>query len=97
MLQLSDANLAANYTSVKEHEVSVEEPGQTYTITETNGNYYCDARNAIGCHSTFLLIHVKGHCAHTPYCSYTCNIWPPFPASFSSLAAAAVRVFFLFQ
>ncbi|KAG7279342.1 hypothetical protein CRUP_001250 [Coryphaenoides rupestris] len=59
----SDANPAAQYTWFKEHEDSVEESGQNYTITnitsELGGNYYCQARNAIGRHnSTFLSIHV---------------------------------------
>ncbi|KAK0150921.1 B-cell receptor CD22 [Merluccius polli] len=59
----SDANPAANYTWFKEHEDSVIESGQNYTITnitsELGGNYYCQAHNAIGCHnSTFLLINV---------------------------------------
>ncbi|CAL8284382.1 unnamed protein product, partial [Lota lota] len=57
----SDANPAANYTWFKEHEASVVESGQNYTITdipsELGGNYYCRAHNAIGCHnSTFLYI-----------------------------------------
>jgi uncharacterized protein YodC (DUF2158 family) len=57
----SDANPAANYTWFKEHEVSVKESGRNYTIThitsEHEGNYYCQAHNAIGHHnSTFLFI-----------------------------------------
>ncbi|CAL8294255.1 unnamed protein product [Lota lota] len=59
----SDANPAANYTWFKEHEISVKESGQNYTITyiisELGGNYYCQAHNAIGLHnSTFLVIKV---------------------------------------
>ncbi|KAK0151296.1 B-cell receptor CD22 [Merluccius polli] len=59
----SDANPAANYTWFKEHEDSVIESGQNYTITditsELGGNYYCQAHNAIGPHnSTFLSINV---------------------------------------
>ncbi|KAK0137462.1 B-cell receptor CD22 [Merluccius polli] len=59
----SDANPAANYTWFKEHEDSVIESGQNYTITnitsELGGNYYCQAHNAIGRHnSTFLSISV---------------------------------------
>ena len=57
----SDANPAATYTWFKEHEVSVKETGQNYTITnitsELGGNYYCQAHNAIGHqNSTFLII-----------------------------------------
>ncbi|KAK0143840.1 Hemicentin-1 [Merluccius polli] len=57
----SDANPAAKYTWFKEHEDSVIESGQNYTITnitsELGGNYYCQAHNAIGRHnSTFLSI-----------------------------------------
>ena len=57
----SDANPAAEYTWFKEHEDSVRESGQNYTITnitsEHGGNYYCQAHNAIGHHnSTFLII-----------------------------------------
>ncbi|KAK0142938.1 B-cell receptor CD22 [Merluccius polli] len=59
----SDANPAANYTWFKEHEDSVGEPGQNYTITniasELGGHYYCQAHNAIGRHnSTSLFINV---------------------------------------
>ncbi|KAK0137467.1 Vascular cell adhesion protein 1 [Merluccius polli] len=59
----SDANPAANYTWFKEHEDSVIESGQDYTITnitsELGGNYYCQAHNAIGRHnSTFLSINL---------------------------------------
>ncbi|CAL8294040.1 unnamed protein product [Lota lota] len=58
----SDANPAANYTWFKDHG-SVKESGQNVTITnitsELEGNYYCQARNAIGHHnSTFLFIKV---------------------------------------
>ncbi|CAL8288239.1 unnamed protein product [Gadus morhua 'NCC'] len=66
----SDANPAANYTWFKEHVVSVEESGQTYTIThitlEHAGNYCCRAHNAIGLHnSTFLLIKVTSSSSQT--------------------------------
>ncbi|KAK0146431.1 B-cell receptor CD22 [Merluccius polli] len=48
----SDANPAANYTWFKEHEDSVGESGQNYTIThitsQLGGNYYCQAHNAVG-------------------------------------------------
>ncbi|CAL8399020.1 unnamed protein product [Arctogadus glacialis] len=59
----SDANPAANYTWFKEHQDSVKESGQNYTITnitsEPGGNYYCQAHNEIGHHdSTFLFIKV---------------------------------------
>ncbi|CAL8399110.1 unnamed protein product [Arctogadus glacialis] len=59
----SDANPAANYTWFKEHQDSVKELGQNYTIinitSELGGNYYCQAHNAIGHHnSTFFLIKV---------------------------------------
>ncbi|XP_056440775.1 B-cell receptor CD22-like [Gadus chalcogrammus] len=59
----SDANPAAEYTWFKEHEDSVRESGQNYTInnitSEHGGNYYCQAHNAIGLHNaTFLLIQV---------------------------------------
>ncbi|KAK0155012.1 B-cell receptor CD22 [Merluccius polli] len=59
----SDANPAANYTWFKEHEDSVGESGQNYTITnitpELGGHYYCQAHNAIGRHnSTLLFINV---------------------------------------
>ncbi|KAK0139268.1 B-cell receptor CD22 [Merluccius polli] len=62
----SDANPAANYTWFKEHEDSVIESGQNYTITDITsqlgGNYYCQAHNAIGRHnSTFLSISVTDH------------------------------------
>ncbi|KAK0150444.1 B-cell receptor CD22 [Merluccius polli] len=61
----SDANPAANYTWFKEHDDSVGESGQNYTITnftsELGGHYYCHARNAIGRHnSTLLFINVTG-------------------------------------
>ncbi|CAL8401983.1 unnamed protein product [Gadus morhua 'NCC'] len=59
----SDANPAANYTWFREHEDSVRESGQNYTITnitsEHEGNYYCQAHNAFGRHnSSFLFIKV---------------------------------------
>ncbi|XP_059900983.1 B-cell receptor CD22-like isoform X2 [Gadus macrocephalus] len=59
----SDANPAAEYIWFKEHEDSVEESGQNYTITnitsEHEGNYYCQAHNAFGRHnSSFLFIKV---------------------------------------
>ncbi|CAL8399108.1 unnamed protein product [Arctogadus glacialis] len=63
----SDANPAANYTWFREHEVSVKGSRQNYTITnitsELGGNYYCQAHNAIGLHSSpFLLITVCVQC-----------------------------------
>jgi hypothetical protein len=63
----SDANPAADYTWFKEHEDSVGQSGQNFTITnitsELGGSYYCQPRNAIGHHnSTFLFIRVKGNC-----------------------------------
>ena len=63
----SDANPAANYTWFKEHEDSVIESGQNYTITnitaQLGGNYYCQAHNAFGRHnSTLLFINVTGNC-----------------------------------
>ena len=62
----SEAKPAANYTWFKEHEVSVVAPGQNLTITDITsdlaGNYYCEAHNAIGRHtSTFLFINVTGN------------------------------------
>ncbi|KAK0151779.1 B-cell receptor CD22 [Merluccius polli] len=55
----SDANPAANYTWFKEHEDSVGESGQNYTITnitsELGGHYYCQAHNAFGRHNSTLL------------------------------------------
>ena len=64
----SDANPAANYTWFKEHEDSVIESGQNYTITnitaQLGGNYYCQAHNAVGRHdSTLLSINVAGNCS----------------------------------
>ncbi|CAL8399106.1 unnamed protein product [Arctogadus glacialis] len=64
----SDANPAANYTWFREHEDSVKELGQNYTITnitsDLGGNYYCQAHNAIGLHnSTFLFIKVTSYIA----------------------------------
>uniref|UniRef100_A0A8C5ALW9 Ig-like domain-containing protein n=1 Tax=Gadus morhua TaxID=8049 RepID=A0A8C5ALW9_GADMO len=57
----SDANPAANYTWFREHEDSVKGSRQNYTITNITsvlgGNYFCQAHNAIGLHSSpFLLI-----------------------------------------
>jgi hypothetical protein len=61
----SDANPAAEYTWFKEHEDSVKASGQNYSITnitsELGGNYYCQAHNAIGHNSKFLII--KGNCS----------------------------------
>ncbi|XP_056440639.1 Fc receptor-like protein 5 isoform X2 [Gadus chalcogrammus] len=59
----SDANPAAKYTWFREHEDSVRESGQNYTITnitsEHEGNYYCQAHNAFGRqNSSFLFIKV---------------------------------------
>ncbi|CAL8351551.1 unnamed protein product [Lota lota] len=55
----SEANPAAYYTWFKEHEGSVEESGQNYTISnitsEFGGNYYCQAHNAVGLHNSTLL------------------------------------------
>ncbi|CAL8352805.1 unnamed protein product [Boreogadus saida] len=52
----SDANPAANYTWIKEHEDSGGRSGQNYTITnitsELRGNYCCQAHNAIGHHNS---------------------------------------------
>ena len=57
----SEANPAAEYTWFKEHEDSVGQSGQNFTITnitsELGGNYYCQAHNAIGYqNSTFVMI-----------------------------------------
>ncbi|CAL8349763.1 unnamed protein product [Arctogadus glacialis] len=55
----SDANLAADYTWFREHGGSVEELGENYTIsnitTELGGNYYCEARNAVGLQNSTLM------------------------------------------
>ncbi|CAL8333594.1 unnamed protein product [Boreogadus saida] len=55
----SDANPAADYTWFREHGGSVEELGENYTIsnitTELGGNYYCEARNAVGLHNSTLM------------------------------------------
>ncbi|CAL8349792.1 unnamed protein product, partial [Arctogadus glacialis] len=55
----SDANPAADYTWFREHRGSVEELGENYTIsnitTELGGNYYCEARNAVGLQNSTLL------------------------------------------
>ena len=63
----SDANPAANYTWFREHGGSVEELGENYTIsnitTELGGNYYCEARNAVGLqNSTLMFLNVTGNC-----------------------------------
>ncbi|XP_030205134.1 carcinoembryonic antigen-related cell adhesion molecule 5-like isoform X4 [Gadus morhua] len=63
----SDANPAANYTWFREHEDSVKGSRQNYTITNITsvlgGNYFCQAHNAIGLHSSpFLLITVCVQC-----------------------------------
>ncbi|XP_059932469.1 B-cell receptor CD22-like, partial [Gadus macrocephalus] len=59
----SDANPAADYTWFREHGGSVEELGENYTIsnitTELGGNYYCEARNAVGLkNSTLMFLNV---------------------------------------
>ena len=64
----SDANPAADYTWFKEHEDSVEESGENYTISnitsELGGNYYCEARNAVGLqNSTLWFLNVTGNCS----------------------------------
>ncbi|XP_056467417.1 B-cell receptor CD22-like isoform X2 [Gadus chalcogrammus] len=55
----SDANPAANYTWFREHGGSLEELGENYTIsnitTELGGNYYCEARNAVGLQNSTLM------------------------------------------
>ncbi|XP_030236012.1 B-cell receptor CD22-like isoform X3 [Gadus morhua] len=55
----SDANPAADYTWFREHGGSVEELGKNYTIsnitTELGGNYYCEARNAVGLQNSTLM------------------------------------------
>ena len=63
----SDANPAADYTWFREHGGSVEELGENYTIsnitTELGGNYYCEARNAVGLqNSTLMFLNVTGNC-----------------------------------
>ncbi|CAL8303235.1 unnamed protein product [Boreogadus saida] len=65
-----DVQYAPKNLSVTENAVSVEESGQTYTITritsEHAGNYCCQAHNAIGLHnSTFLLIKVTSSSSQT--------------------------------
>ena len=62
----SDANPAANYTWFREHGGSVEELGENYTISyitsELGGNYYCEARNAVGLqNSTLWFLNVTGN------------------------------------
>ena len=64
----SDANPAADYTWFREHGGSVEELGENYTIsnitTELGGNYYCEARNAVGLqNSTLMFLNVMGNCS----------------------------------
>ncbi|XP_059903342.1 B-cell receptor CD22-like [Gadus macrocephalus] len=66
----SDANPAADYTWFKEHDDSVGQSGQNYTITnitsELGGNYYCQAHNAIGHHnSTILFIEIASSSSQT--------------------------------
>ena len=61
----SEANPAAKYTWFKEHDDSVEESGQNYTInnmtSEHGGHYYCQAHNTIGRHnSTWLSVNGNG-------------------------------------
>ncbi|CAL8375079.1 unnamed protein product [Gadus morhua 'NCC'] len=55
----SDANPAADYTWFREHGGSVGELGENYTIsnitTELGGNYYCEARNAVGLQNSTLM------------------------------------------
>ncbi|CAL8293802.1 unnamed protein product [Lota lota] len=83
----SDANPAAKYNWFKEHEDSVKESGQNYTITnitsELGGHYYCQAHNAIGHHnSTWLSVNVTESSSPSPS--------PVPPSPFSSLITAAV-------
>uniref|UniRef100_UPI003AAA4340 B-cell receptor CD22-like n=1 Tax=Centroberyx gerrardi TaxID=166262 RepID=UPI003AAA4340 len=58
----SDANPAATYTWYKENEASPEASGQTFTITdirpEHSGNYYCEAQNRRGRHTSTLQLTV---------------------------------------
>ncbi|XP_030236007.1 B-cell receptor CD22 isoform X4 [Gadus morhua] len=73
----SDANPAADYTWFREHGGSVEELGENYTIsnitTELGGNYYCEARNAVGLqNSTLMFLNVTAT--------------PPSPSSPSSMS-----------
>ncbi|CAL8240550.1 unnamed protein product [Gadus morhua 'NCC'] len=79
----SDANPAANYTWFREHGGSVEELGENYTIsnitTELGGNYYCEARNAVGLqNSTLMFLNVTAT--------------PPSPPSSMSTTVAARTV-----
>ncbi|XP_030236019.1 B-cell receptor CD22-like isoform X6 [Gadus morhua] len=79
----SDANPAANYTWFREHGGSVEELGENYTIsnitTELGGNYYCEARNAVGLqNSTLMFLNVTAT--------------PPSPPSSMSTTVAAGTV-----
>ncbi|CAL8349753.1 unnamed protein product [Arctogadus glacialis] len=78
----SDANPAADYTWFREHGGSVEELGENYTIsnitTELGGNYYCEARNAVGLqNSTLMFLNVTA----TPSS-------PSSPSSMSTTVAA---------
>ncbi|XP_071397677.1 B-cell receptor CD22-like, partial [Centroberyx affinis] len=58
----SDANPAATYTWYKENESSPKASGQTFTITdirpEHSGNYYCEAQNGRGHHTSILQLTV---------------------------------------
>ncbi|XP_071395444.1 B-cell receptor CD22-like [Centroberyx affinis] len=58
----SDANPAATYTWYKENEASPKASGQTFTITnftsEHSGNYYCEAQNRRGRHTSTLQLTV---------------------------------------
>uniref|UniRef100_UPI003AAE4A44 B-cell receptor CD22-like n=1 Tax=Centroberyx gerrardi TaxID=166262 RepID=UPI003AAE4A44 len=58
----SDANPAATYTWYKENESSPKASGQTFTITdvrpEHSGNYYCEAQNRRGRHTSTLQLTV---------------------------------------
>ncbi|XP_071384056.1 B-cell receptor CD22-like, partial [Centroberyx affinis] len=58
----SDANPAATYSWYKENESSPKASGQTFTITdirpEHSGNYYCEAHNRRGHHTSTLQLTV---------------------------------------